>query len=129
MTTKANPDSKVQKQKAKAEAKAAGKRKATEKLEKKFKVDTIFLIDGKPASADSADPFTIDRELVPGLHEIEIWRHGGRNVIVDEQLLLLCDEPGKDELVPCPEKMFDPASFPEGVRNSIPQPAAISSSA
>ena len=43
--------------------------------------------------------------------------------------VLLCDEPGKEDLVACPDAMFDPSTFPEGVRTMIPQPAKITPSA
>lgn len=91
----------------------------------KGNIRTIFLLNGEPAGEESEDPLTIERELAPGLHEIEIWRHEGRNTFLERKPVLLCDEPGKDEPVPCPDGMFDPATFPEGVRNQIPQPATI----
>ena len=97
--------------------------------DEKGNVQTIFLIDGKPADEDAENPLTIERELAPGLHEIQIWRHEGRSELLKRQPLLLCDEPGKDALVPCPDGMFDPATFPEGVRATIPQPARIASNA
>ena len=43
--------------------------------------------------------------------------------------VLLCDESGKEDLVPCPDTMFDPAKFPEDVRALIPQPATLTPSA
>ncbi len=86
---------------------------------------TIYLLDGKPADEESEDPMTIVRELAPGLHEIEIWRNEGRSELLKHKPVLLCDEVGKDDLVPCPDEMFDPATFPEGVRNLIPQPSVI----
>lgn len=93
------------------------------------KIRTIFLLDGKPAGEDSEDPLSITRELAPGLHEIQVWRHDGRDNLSKSKPVLLCDEPGKEDLVPCPDSMFDPATFPEGVRARIPQPAAITKSA
>ena len=63
------------------------------------------------------------------MHEIEIWRHEGRADLLKRKPVLLCDEPGKEELAPCPDSMFDPATFPEGLRANIPQPAAITPSA
>jgi tetratricopeptide (TPR) repeat protein len=89
------------------------------------KIQTIFLLDGEPADEETEDPLTIERELAPGLHEIEIWRHEGRDNLLKRKPVLLCDEVGKDELVPCPDGMFDPTTFPEGVRSQIPQPAVI----
>ena len=93
------------------------------------KIRTIFLLDGKPAGDDSEDPLSIERELAPGLHEIQVWRHEGRDNLLKRKPVLLCDEPGKEELVPCPDSMFDPATFPEGIRATIPQAAAITKSA
>ncbi|WP_338687748.1 tetratricopeptide repeat protein [Haloferula helveola] len=95
--------------------------------DKDGKINTIFLIDGEPAGEESENPMLIERELGPGLHEIEVWRHEGRNTLLERKPVLFCDEPGKDELVRCPDSMFDPASFPEGVRSQIAQPAKISS--
>jgi outer membrane protein assembly factor BamD (BamD/ComL family) len=86
---------------------------------------TIFLIDGQPAAKDAADPLTIHRELAPGLHTIEVWWHGSRDALAKATPALLCDVEGKQELVPCPDAMFDPATFPEGVRAEIPLPATI----
>ena len=88
-------------------------------------IPTIFLLNGQPADEESEDPLTITRELAPGLHEIEIWRHEGRNDLVKREPVLLCDEVGKDGLVPCPDEMFDPTTFPKGVRAQIPQSAII----
>ena len=90
---------------------------------------TIFLLDGKSADEESDDPLTITRELAPGLHEIEIWRSESRNELLKRKLVLLCDEVGKDDLVPCPDAMFDSTTFPEGVRAQIPQPAVITPAA
>ncbi len=88
-------------------------------------INTIFLLDGAPAAADSDDPFTITRELKPGLHEIQVWRNEGKSTLEKRKPVILCDVPGKDDLVPCPDKMFDPSTFPEGVRKLVPQPADI----
>jgi tetratricopeptide (TPR) repeat protein len=96
------------------------------KNDKEIKTPTIFLLDGQPADAESDDPLTIERELAPGLHEIQIWRLEGRSDLLKRKPVLLCDEPGKEELVPCPDEMFDPFTFPEGVRATIPQAARIS---
>lgn len=90
---------------------------------------TIFLLDGQPATKDAADPLTIQRELAPGLHTIEVWRHAGRNVLEKSAPTLLCDVEGKQELVPCSDAMFDPATFPAGVREEIPLPATITAGA
>lgn len=86
----------------------------------------LLLIDGQAAAADSDNPLLIERELAPGLHEIQIWCSSySRFQIRDFKPVLLCDVPGKQELQPCPDSMFDPAGFPETVRGSIPQPAEI----
>jgi tetratricopeptide (TPR) repeat protein len=84
------------------------------------KGDTIFLLDGQPAGKESEDALAIERQLQPGLHEIQVWFHSGQGKPV-----LLCDVPGKPDLAPCPDSMFNPATFPEGVRKQIPQPAVI----
>lgn len=92
-------------------------------------IHTIFLIDGKPADITSTDPLTIERELSPGLHEIEVWCHDGQASFAKRKPVLLCDVAGKQELVACPDAMFDPSTFPEGVRANIPQPAKITKAA
>ena len=84
------------------------------------KGDTIFLLDGQPAGKESEDALAIERQLQPGLHEIQVWFHSGQGKPV-----LLCDVPGKPDLAPCPDSFFNPATFPEGVRKQIPQPAVI----
>lgn len=87
---------------------------------------TIFLLNGVPANPEeSDDPLFIERELRPGLHEIQVWRHEARNELLKRKPVLLCDVPGEAELQPCPEGMFDPSSFPPGVRSQIPNPALI----
>ena len=85
----------------------------------------IFLINGQPASEKSDDPLTIEREFGPGLHHIEIWYTEALNELLKRKPVLSCDVPGKEALAPCPDAMFDPAKFPEGVRKSITQPATI----
>ena len=89
------------------------------------KVSTLLLIDGMPAEASSDDALTIERELEPGLHTIEVWRHESRSELVKRKAVLLCDEQGKDELQPCPDAMFDPATFPEPVRQTLAGPTLI----
>jgi tetratricopeptide (TPR) repeat protein len=87
--------------------------------------NTIFVLNGSPAAEDAASGFLIERELLPGLHEIEIWRHEGRGDFLKHKPVLLCDESGKQDLIPCPDAMFDPATFPEETRAMIPQTAAL----
>jgi tetratricopeptide (TPR) repeat protein len=86
---------------------------------------TIFLIDGQSAGKGADDPLLIERELKPGLHEIQVWRHESRSALLDRKPVLSCDVPDKDDLVPCSDSMFDPVKFPEGVRAQIAQPAVI----
>lgn len=86
---------------------------------------TVFLLDGQPAGKESQDPLSIERKLEPGLHEIQVWLHGSRDKITGSKPVLTCDVPGKAELTPCPDRMFDPAAFPEGVRMQVPRPASI----
>ena len=86
---------------------------------------TLFLIDGKPADKISADPFVIEREFAPGLHEIEVWCHESRGEFLKRSPRLLCDAPGQSELTPCPDALFDPATFPEAVRAALPRPASV----
>jgi tetratricopeptide (TPR) repeat protein len=90
---------------------------------------TFFLIDGQPAPTDSADALTIERELAPGLHTIEVWRHASRSTFETATPVLLCDAEGKQELVACPDSMFDPKTFPAAVRSDLPLPAVVSSRA
>ena len=85
----------------------------------------IFLINGQPSSGKSDDPLTIEREFGPGLHHIEIWYTEALGELLKRKPVLSCDVPGKEALAPCPDAMFDPAKFPEGVRKSITQPATI----
>jgi len=86
---------------------------------------TIFLLDGKPAGEESADPLTIQRELRPGLHEIQIWRNESRAELVKRKPILLCDEAGREELVPCPDSMFDPNNLPAAIRKTIATSASV----
>ncbi len=89
------------------------------------RAQTVFLIDGQPVEEDAANPFTITRELRPGLHEIQVWRSEQRGELQKQKPQLLCDMAGKDELQPCPDGMFDPALFPALVRDAIDQPAVV----
>ena len=86
---------------------------------------TIFLINGIPASEESDNPLLIERELQPGLHEIQIWRHDSRGNIINQKPALLCDDNGKPDLIPCPDAMFDPATFPDALKKTLPQPAQL----
>lgn len=90
---------------------------------------TIFLIDGLPAAKDAENPLLIERELGPGLHEIQVWHNAGRDALLGSKPVLLGDTPGKEELMACPDAMFDPATFPENVRATIPQLAKLSATA
>ncbi len=92
-------------------------------------IRTIFLIDGKPADAASDDPFVIEREFAPGLHEIEVWCHDGRADFLKRKPELLCDVPGKPDLEPCPDAMFDPATFPAALRATLPRQATLTRTA
>ena len=92
------------------------------------KTQTILLLDGKPASEDSESPFTITRELKPGLHEIEVWRHESRSELVKRKPVILQNVAGKAELVHCPDSMFDPGSFPAPLRETIAEPTSVTES-
>lgn len=92
------------------------------------KSSTVFLIDGKPADKDSDDPNTITRELGPGLHEIEVWRTESRGELEKTKPQLLHNVDGQAELVPCPNEMFAPATFPEPIRETIAEPTSIKAS-
>ena len=87
--------------------------------------NTIFLLNGTPAAEDSANGLLIERELPPGLHEIQIWRTDGRGQLLAAKPALLCDEPGKADLIPCPDAMFDLATFPDDLKKSLPQPVTV----
>lgn len=85
----------------------------------------IFLLDGQPAEENSKDPLSIERELGPGLHEIEVWYTEVLPELKKRKPVILCDVPGKDDLAPCPDAMFDASKFPEGARKLIDQAAVI----
>jgi len=85
-------------------------------------VVTRFLLDGRPGSSKA--PLTIERALEPGLHRIEFWVNELPSHLMKRKPQILCDVPGKGALQPCPDAMFDPATFPEGVRTQLPQPAS-----
>lgn len=89
---------------------------------------TRFLINGQPAEPESEDALTITRELKPGLHTIEIWRHESRSELLKRKPQLLHNVDGQAELVPCPDEMFDPAGFPEPIREAIAEPTSIKAS-
>ena len=89
---------------------------------------SLFFIDGQPVDEDAEKPLEIERELAPGLHTIDIWHHGSRARTTAAKLAILCDQEGSDELLPCPDEMFDPTTFPEGVQAKLPQPAKINTS-
>lgn len=91
-------------------------------------IQTLFLLNGTPAAEDSENPHTIERELSPGLHTIEIWHHGGRDAFLKSKPRILQDIPGQAELTPVPDEMFDPATFPEAVRAAIAHQASITPS-
>lgn len=91
--------------------------------------NTIFLINGIPADADAASGLRIERELAPGIHEIQIWRHDSRDKFLAMQPALFCDDNGKPELVACSSALFDAESFPENFKSAIPQAADITSAA
>ena len=91
--------------------------------------NTIFLLDGLPAAPDTENALFIERELAPGLHEIQFWRHEGRGDFLKRKPALLCDQNGKPELLACPDSMFNPLGFPENVKPMIPQTAKITTAA
>lgn len=91
----------------------------------KDKPRTLLLIDGEAAPADAEDPLTIQRELQPGLHEIEIWYHDGRNEVLKRKPQLWHNVEGQRELVRCPDAMFDPATFPSAVREQLPTSSKV----
>ncbi|MGB1125763.1 MAG: tetratricopeptide repeat protein, partial [Phycisphaeraceae bacterium] len=92
------------------------------------KSQTVFLIDGKPTDQDAEDPNTITRELAPGLHEIEVWHASSRGELEKRKPQLLHSVNGQSEFVPCPDAMFDPATFPEALQQTIAQPTSIKAS-
>ncbi len=87
--------------------------------------NTIFLLNGTPAAEGDDNPLLIERELPPGLHEIQFWRADARGPLTQAKPVLLCDESGKEDLIPCPDSMFDPSSFPADVKALVPQVAEI----
>ena len=95
------------------------------RVDDKGNITTIFLLDGRPADPESDNPLTIERELAPGLHEIEVWRHESRSELQKRTPALLCNQGGAPDLVACPTNLFNPATFPEAVRDTIDEPATI----
>lgn len=91
--------------------------------------NTIFLLNGVPADADAQSGLRIERELAPGIHEIQIWRHDGRDKFLAMEPVLFCDDNGAPDLVPCPLAMFDPETFPENFKSAIPQAAEVGTAA
>lgn len=87
--------------------------------------NTVFLINDTPAAEDTPNGLLIERELPPGLHEIEIWRQEGRGDFLTHKPVLLCDDAGKPDLIPCPDAMFDPTTFPADLKKTLPQPAKL----
>jgi outer membrane protein assembly factor BamD (BamD/ComL family) len=87
--------------------------------------NTIFLLNGTPAAEDAPNGLLTERELPPGLHEIQVWRHEGRGDFLKHKPVLLCDDAGKPDLIPCPDAMFDPATFPGDLKKTLPQPATL----
>jgi tetratricopeptide (TPR) repeat protein len=81
--------------------------------------NTIFLLDGAPADEESDDPLTIERELTPGLHEIQVWRHDGADTMAKSKPVIKIDGAA------APDSLFAPTNFPAGVQALIPQSAGI----
>lgn len=81
----------------------------------------VILVDGEPSAGE--DKSVIDREFKPGLHTVELWALDAQINLPRTQLL--CD--GKDgEMAPCPDAMFDPATFPPAIQEGIRGRAAVS---
>lgn len=89
------------------------------------KTNTLFLIDGESAEKDEGSAMTITRELTPGLHLIEVWRHESRSELLKRKPVLLQNVDGQAELQPCPDAMFDPATFPEPLQQTLAEPTSI----
>ncbi len=87
--------------------------------------NTIFLLNGTPAAEDAPNGLLIERELPPGLHEIQIWHQQSSAKFLQSKPVLLCDDAGKPDLIPCPDAMFDPATFPADLKKTLPQPATL----
>ncbi len=86
---------------------------------------TIFLIDGQPSGDDPLQPLMMTREFQPGLHDVQVWRRGTREALLNSSPVLQCAAQDSDAWQPCPDSMFDPATFPAGVQALLPQPASI----
>ena len=82
-------------------------------------MSTIFLLDGRPADEESDTPLVIERELTPGLHEIQVWCHAGADKLAASKPVIEVDG------APAPDSMFAPTNFPAGVQALIPQAASI----
>lgn len=91
--------------------------------------NTIFLLNGSPAAEEAPNGLLIERELPPGLHEIQIWRQDSPGKFLESKPVLLHDDAGKPDLIPCPDAMFDPATFPDDLKKTLPQPATITAAA
>lgn len=91
----------------------------------------LLAVNGRPiTSAESPSKLEGEINLNPGLHRFEIWATGwdgrigfGRSVKLQANL------DREDELVDCPDRFFDPATFPEGTLDHRNAPATISANA
>lgn len=77
----------------------------------------MLAVDGRPIT-DKSKPGNLEGELnlKPGLHRFEIWATGWNTSIgFGRQVKLLANLDGAATWVDCPDRFFDPATFPKGV--------------
>jgi tetratricopeptide (TPR) repeat protein len=74
----------------------------------------MLAVDGVPLAADGKLEGEV--QLRPGLHRFEIWATGWvKNIGFGRTVKVLANVETSDTLSECPDRFFDPASFPVGV--------------
>jgi len=74
----------------------------------------LLVVDGKPLTKDGKLEGEV--ALRPGLHRFEIWVTGWvKNIGFGRSVKLLANLDASDTLSACPDRFFDPATFPAGV--------------
>ena len=85
----------------------------------------LLAIDGKAITVKDGK-LEGEAELQPGIHRFEIWGTGWvNNIGFGRSVKLLANLTDSDQMVDCPDKFFDPASFPLGLLDHRNGPAKI----